>query len=217
MGRKKTPTGVDVVAGLVAAPFYIAGGIAKAALTAAEKAEKERRAREIAERKQQAAIAKAERERKRQLAEQERIRKQDAKAKEQQEAAASRREAAYAALEDRYAIAINRHRQLTQLITTELAAESPDDAQIIEYCWEDIDVIPLFYDYQLRRNLMRGTDKLDRDYDAHLILSEAYERRGEYDHAILACRRALEMGILYAHGTNFKDRIKQLEEIKKAG
>lgn len=217
MAKRKSSAGAKLAGSILAAPFTIAVGIAKAAEKAEKQAAKEQRAREIAERKRQAAIAKAEREQKRLAAEKEQQRKQAAKLKEQEEAAAARLKTAYAALEDRYAAAISRHQDLVKIIKEERMTEKPDYNAIITYCKEDADIIPLLYDYQLRNNLIRGWGEIDRSYDTYLWLSDAYEHLGKYDHAILACQQAIEMGIAAVHETDMEARITKLREIKKAG
>lgn len=221
MAKRKSSAGAklagNIAGSILAAPFAVAVGIVKAAQESEKQAAKEQRAREIAERQRQAAIAKAERNQKRLDAEKERQRKQAAKLKEQEEAAAARLKTAYAALEDRYAAAVARHQDLVRMIQEERNTEVMDYHTIIAYCKEDANIIPLLYDYQQRNNLIRGWGEIDRSYDTYLWLSDAYEQLGKYEHAILACQQAIEMGIFSIHGTDMKARIAKLQEIKKAG
>lgn len=205
---------------LMFAPVTVAVGVGKA-INKAHKAgvkERERQERLAAQeqkRRERAAkmaaseARRAEAERARAERERAKAAKQAAQQKARAEAEQARLKLAYSSLEDRYEGAFNRHNELNLLMATE-----QDDLLLVEYCKEDIGLIPMMYDYVTRRSIIEGRTPAYPPYDSFLVLSKAYERLGMYPHAILACQQAVDMGITMATASSTMEQ--RIEELRVA-
>ncbi len=153
----------------------------------------------------------------RRVRERERLEKAAALQRKRDEAEQSFIDLALESLDDRYGAALERHEELTDC----LAGES-DPEKVIEYCKEDVCIIPMLFDYATRKSLIEKKACVYPQPNTYLTLSEAYEKLRRYDYAILACQQALEMGIDSAgqYGT-MKERIdtliKQKHEVRHNG
>lgn len=214
MGRKKDPL-ESLVVGMVVAPFKIAAGIGKMASDIAKESAKEHARKERLAKQEEARRIREEnqrmREERRIAAELARQKKAEERARAQRMAKYSHISAKYAELEDRYGKAIRDHEVLERAIYSE---ERPD--KIIAYCKEDIELIPLLYDYTKRKSVLEETQCVYPVYDTYLQLSMAYEELGKYDYAVLACQQAIDMGMTSggADGT-MQDRIERLTQVQR--
>ena len=200
MARKKhTVAGAAV--DLLFAPVSIAVSVGKAVSDAKKAADRERARqarlaqqeenRRLREEKRLAAEqARFEREQARLEKEAARKAREAAKLKARKEAEQARMKAAYASLGERYAYALERHQQLQELISG-----AADDMMRIEYCREDVALLPMLFDYVTRDAILKGVTPVYPVSDSCLILSEAYERTGDYPRAIQACQDAMELGM----------------------
>lgn len=202
---------------LMFAPVSVAVGVGKA-INKAHKAgvkERERQERLAAQeqKRRERAARMAAAEARRVEAERARAERESAKAaklaaqqKARAEAEQARIRLAYASLEDRYQGAFLRHAELLKLMDF-----ATDDLMLIEYCKEDIELIPLMYDYETRRSIMENRQPAYPHFEAYFKLSKAYERQRLYPHAILACQQAIDMGITTATaGMTMNQRIEEL-------
>lgn len=202
---------------LMFAPVTVAVGVGKAINKAHKAGVKERErqerlaAQEQKRRERAAKMAAAEARRaeaERARAERERAKavKQAAQQKARADAEQARLKLAYASLEDRYKGAFARHAELKAVM-----ASVQDDLVLIEYCKEDIGLIPMMYDYVTRRSIIECKTPVYPPYDSFLVLSKAYERLRMYPHAILACQQAVDMGITMAtESITMEQRIEEL-------
>lgn len=202
---------------LMFAPVSVAVGVGKAINKAHKASVKERerqerlaaqeqKRRERAARMAAAEARRAEAERARVERERAKATKQAAQQKARADAEQARLKLAYASLEDRYNGAFARHAELKAMMDSE-----KDDLLLTEYCKEDIELIPMMYDYVTRRSIIEGELPVYPHYDSFLVLSKAYERQGMYPHAILACQQAIDMGITMATaGITMNQRIEEL-------
>ena len=123
-----------------------------------------------------------------------RLQKAAALQRQRREAEAHKLRIQQASLEDQYAIVRARYHE----ISTRLP-ELADPETIIAYCNEGIQLVPMLFDYEIRKSLLEKSPCVYPDVaDLYLRLSKAYETMGMYDRAILACRDAMEMGITSA-------------------
>lgn len=222
--KSSSVTAAKVAAGVMFAPVTIAWGVGKAAVSvgkainkanqAAEKererqerlAAQEQKRRERAERMAAAEARRAEAERARADRERTKAAKLAAQQKARAEAEQARVRLAYASLEERYQGAFLRHAELLKLMDF-----ATDDLMLIEYCKEDIELIPLMYDYETRRSIMENRQPAYPHFEAYLKLSKAYERLNMYPYAVLACQQAIDMGMTKADaGDSMEQRIEYL-------
>lgn len=70
-----------------------------------------------------------------------------------------------------------------------------DDTMRIEYCREDIALLPMLFDYITRDAILKGFPPKYPKFKTYLTLSETYEHIGDYPRAIQACQDAMEMDI----------------------
>lgn len=222
MARKKhTMAGAAV--DLLFAPVSIAVGVGRAVSDAKKAADRERARqarlaqqeenRRLREEKRLAAEqARFEREQARLAKEAERKAREAAKLKARAEAEQARMKAAYASLGERYAYALERHHQLQELI-----AGAADDMMRIEYCREDVALLPMLFDYVTRDAILKGVTPVYPVADTCLTLSEAYERTGDYPRAIQACQDAVELGMEKIGPCVMSLRIGRLQEAMKKG
>lgn len=223
--KSSSASAAKLAVDLMFAPVTVAVGVSKAAVgvgkalnkahqaSVKERERQERIAAQEAKRRERAAkmaaaeARRAEAERARIEREKARAAKIAAQQKARAEAEQARVRLAYASLQDRYKGAFARHAELLKLI-----AFATDDLVLIEFCKEDIELIPMMYDYETRRSIMENREPAYPHFEAFLTLSKAYERLSMYPNAVLACQQAMEMGITKAEvGVTMEQRIEYLQ------